>query len=234
MGDGFRKYLAEAIGTAFLVLIGCGSAAIGGYGAAAPVGILPIALAFGLAVMAMAYAIGPLSGCHINPAVTVSMVAAGRMPSGEAIAYIISQLIGGFVGALVLVIILSGKIVPSTNGLGTNGWGPGYLGEYGIGAAILTEIVATFLFTMVILGVTQFTGAVVPAGGLVIGLTLVVIHIVFIPVTGVSVNPARSLGPAIFAGGNALAQVWLFLIMPLVGGALAGLLFRARVLTAAD
>src|SRR5579871_1342730 len=231
MDDAFKKFLAEAIGTAFLVLIGCGSAAIGGYGAAAPLGFLPIALAFGLAVTAMAYAIGPVSGCHINPAVTVSMVAAGRMPASQAIGYIVAQLVGGIVGALVLVIILSGKIAPSTNGLGANGWGPGYIGEYGNGAAILTEIVATFLFTMVILGVTQgITNA--ATAGLVIGLTLVIIHVVFIPVTGVSVNPARSLGPAIFAGGNALAQVWLFIVMPPVGGALAGLLFRAKILTA--
>jgi aquaporin Z len=229
---GSKKYLAEAIGTAFLVLVGCGSVAIAGYGTAAPVGFLPIAFAFGLAVTAMAYAIGPVSGCHINPAVTVSMVAAGRMPAGEAVAYIISQIVGGIVGALVLYLVVSGKLAASTNGLGANGWGPGYGGEFGIGAAILTEIIATFLFTFVILAITQFTGAAVPAGGLIIGLTLVVIHIVFIPVTGVSVNPARSLGPAIFAGGNALAQVWLFLIAPLIGGAIAGWLFRARILSA--
>jgi aquaporin Z len=234
MSGAFKKCLAEAIGTAFLVLIGCGSAAIGGYGAAAPVGILPIALAFGLAVTAMAYGIGPISGCHINPAVTVSIVAAGRMPTSDAIAYIISQLIGGIIGALVLYVIVSGKLAASTNGLGANGWGPGYLGEYGIGSAILTEIIATFLFTMVILAITQFPGAVVPAGGLIIGLTLVIIHIVFIPVTGVSVNPARSLGPAIFSGANALAQVWLFIVMPPIGGAIAGWLFRAKILSAVE
>jgi len=234
MSNGFKKCLAEAIGTAFLVLIGCGSAAIGGYGGAAPIGFLPIALAFGLAVTAMAYGIGPISGCHINPAVTVSILAAGRMPVNDAVAYIISQFVGGIVGALVLYLIVSGKLVASTNGLGANGWGPGYLGEYGLGSAILVEIIATFLFTLVILGVTQFTGAVVPAGGLIIGLTLVIIHIVFIPVTGVSVNPARSLGPAIFTGGNALAQLWLFIIMPPIGGAIAGWLFRAKILTAVD
>jgi aquaporin Z len=229
-----KKYLAEAIGTAFLVLIGCGSVAIAGYGGAMPLGILPIAFAFGLAVTAMAYAIGPISGCHINPAVTVSMVAAGRMPAGEAIAYIMSQLVGGILGALVLYVIVSGKLAASTNGLGANGWGPGYGGEFGIGAAILTEIIGTFLFTFVILAITQFPGATVPVGGLIIGLTLVIVHIVFIPVTGVSVNPARSLGRAIFAGGNALAQVWLFIVMPPIGGALAGWLFRAKILTAVD
>jgi aquaporin Z len=233
MSDMVKKYLAELIGTAVLVLIGCGSAAIGGYGvgAAAPVGYLPIALAFGLAVTAMAYAIGPVSGCHINPAVTVALVAAGRMPVNHAIGYIASQVVGGIVGALILVIILSGKIAASTNGLAANGWGPGYNGEFGIGSAILVEIIGTFIFTAVILGITQFTGAAVPAGGLVIGLTLAVIHVVFIPVTGVSVNPARSLGPAIFTGGTALAQVWLFLVMPLVGAAIAGGLFRAKILT---
>jgi len=234
MSEALKKYLAEAIGTAVLVLIGCGSVAIGGYVTAAPVGLLPIAFAFGLAVTAMAYAIGPISGCHINPAVTVSMVAAGRMKMDQAIGYIISQVVGGIVGALVLWLIVSGKLVASTNGLGANGWGAGYAGEYGMGAAILTEIIATFLFTAVILGITQFTGAVVPAGGLIIGLTLTVIHIVFIPVTGVSVNPARSLGPAIFAGGNALAQVWLFIVMPPVGAAIAGWLFRAGILSAVD
>ena len=232
MSEMVKKYIAELIGTAFLVLIGCGSVAIAGYGNAMPVGILPIALAFGLAVTAMAYAIGPVCCCHINPAVTVAMVAAGRMPVNQAIGYIASQVIGGILGALVLVIILSGKIAASTNGLGTNGWGAGYGGEFGIGAAILTEIVATFLFTMVILGVTQFAAAAVPAGGLIIGLTLTVIHVVFIPVTGVSVNPARSLGPAIFAGGTALVQVWLFIVMPLVGAVIAGWVFRAKILTA--
>jgi aquaporin Z len=119
-----KKYLAELIGTAVLVLIGCGSAAIGGYGGAAPVGFLPIALAFGLAVTAMAYAIGPVSGCHINPAVTVAMVAAGRMPVNQAIGSIASQVVGGAAGALVLVVILSGKLAASTNGLGANGWAP--------------------------------------------------------------------------------------------------------------
>jgi aquaporin Z len=193
-----------------------------------------IALAFGLAVMAMAYAIGPISGCHINPAVTVSMVAAGRMKVDQATGYVVSQMVGGIVGALVLWIIVSGKLVANTNGLGANGWGPGYAGEYGLGAAILTEIIATFLFTVVILAITQFASAAVPAGGLIIGLTLVVIHLVFIPVTGVSVNPARSLGPAIFTGGHRLAQVWLFIVMPCVGAAIAGWLFRAKILSAAD
>jgi aquaporin Z len=235
MGGMMKKYLAEMIGTATLVLIGCGAVAIGGYGAAAPVGIVAIALAFGLAVMAMAYAIGPVSGCHINPAVTVAMVAAGRMEIGTAIGYIVSQVVGGIIGALLLILILQGKgggYDIAASGLGQNGWGPGYLGEYSMLAAIVTEIVATFLFTAVILGATQDKGGAGHVAGLIIGLTLVVIHVVFIPVTGVSVNPARSIGPAVFVGGNALAQIWLFIVMPLIGGAIAGALFRAKILSA--
>jgi aquaporin Z len=235
MGGMMKKYLAELIGTATLVLVGCGAIAIGGYGAAFPIGVVPVALAFGLAVTAMAYAIGPVSGCHINPAVTVAMVAAGRMQTGTAIGYIVSQVVGGIVGALILIVILKGKASGydiATAGLGQNGWGPGYLGEYSTLAAIITEIVATFLFTAVILGVTQDRGGAGHVAGLVIGLTLFALHLPFIMVTGLSVNPARSLAPAIFVGGNALAQVWLFIVMPLIGGAIAGLLFKTKVLSA--
>jgi aquaporin Z len=235
MSGSVKKYLAELIGTAVLVLFGCGSVVVGGYGAVFPMGMLAVAFAFGLSVTAMAYGIGPVSGCHINPAVTVSMLAAGRISVNEAIGYIVSQLVGGIVGAFVLYLIATGKIGGydvATAGLGQNGWGEGYGGGFGIGAAVITEIVATFVFTMVILGVTHASQSTAhhPAG-LVIGLTLVLIHIVFIPVTGVSVNPARSLGPAIFVGGQALSQVWLFLLMPLVGGAVAGWTFRAGIFT---
>jgi aquaporin Z len=231
-----KRYLAELIGTAVLVLVGCGAIAIGGYGATLPLGVVPIGLAFGLTVTAMAYAIGPVSGCHINPAVTVAMVAAGRMPSNEAIGYIVSQLVGGILGALILVVVLAGKgsgYNIAMSGLGENGWGPGYLGEYSLWVAILTEIVATFILTTVILGVTQPSASEArhPAG-LIIGLTLFALHMPFIQVTGLSVNPARSLGPAVFVGGDALLQVWLFLIMPLVGGVIAGWLFRIRILSA--
>ncbi len=229
-----KKYLAELIGTAVLVLFGCGSVVLGTYGGVFPIGMLPVAFAFGLAVTAMAYAVGPVSGCHINPAVTVAMVTAGRMEIPEAIGYIISQLVGGIVGALLLYLIVSGKgggYDLAVGGLGQNGWGPGYLGEFSMASAIIVEIVATFIFTAVILGVTHSSQSTAhhPAG-LIIGLTLVVIHIVFIMVTGVSVNPARSLGPAIVVGGHALSQVWLFLIMPLVGGAIAGWAFRTKIL----
>ena len=230
-----KMYVAELIGTATLVLVGCGAIAIGGYGAALPIGVVPIGLAFGLAVTAMAYAIGPVSGCHINPAVTVAMVAAGRMEVGTGIGYIVSQLVGGVIGALILVVLLMGRNIGydiAADGLGQNGWGAGYLGEYGIGAAILTEIVATFLFTAVILGVTQDKAGGGNVAGLIIGLTLFLLHLPFIQITGLSVNPARSLAPAIFVGGTALAQVWLFLVMPVVGGAIAGALFKAKLLSA--
>ena len=235
MSGTIKKYIAELIGTAALVLIGSGAIAIGGYGATLPLGVLPIAFAFGLAVMAMVYAIGPVSGCHINPAVTVAMVAAGRMKVGEAVGYIVSQLVGAVAGALLLVVILTGKDAGydmASSGLGQNGWGAGYLGEYSMIAAIITEIVATFLFAVTILGVTQEGSHIGRPAGLVIGLTLFALHLPFIQVTGLSVNPARSLGPAVFVGGTALAQLWLFLIMPLVGGAIAGWLFRAKVLSA--
>ena len=235
MGGNAKKYLAELIGTAVLVLVGCGAVAIGGYGGALPVGTLPIAFAFGLAVTAMAYTIGPISGCHINPAVTLAMWAAGRITVNDAIGYIISQLVGGIIGALILVIILQGKIAGydiGANGLGQNGWGATYLGGFNTGAAIITEIVATFLFTAVILGVTQAKAGTGMVAGLIIGLALFLLHLPFIQVTGLSVNPARSLGPAVFVGGEAIRQVWLFIIMPAIGGLIAGAVFRAKILSA--
>jgi aquaporin Z len=238
MGGNVKKYIAELIGTAVLVLVGCGAVAIGGYGAAlgsgSVVDVLPIGLAFGLAVTAMAYMVGPISGCHINPAVTVAFWAAGRISVTEAVGYIISQLVGGIVGAVIVVIILQGKGAGydiAAAGLGQNGWGTGYLGEYSMGAAILTEIVATFLFTAVILGVTQAKAASGLVAGLIIGLTLFLLHLPFIQVTGLSVNPARSLGPAIFVGGKAIAQVWLFIVMPVIGALIAGWAFRAKILS---
>jgi aquaporin Z len=227
-----KRLLCELIGTATLILVGCGAVTIGAYGPAFPVGILPVALAFGLTVMAMAYAIGPVSGCHINPAVTAAMWAAGRIKSADAIAYVVAQLIGGIVGAAILVVIIKGKISGydmGSSGLGQNGWGAGYLGGFNVAAAALTEFVATLLFTLVILGATSQKGA-TPVAGLVIGLTLVVLHFPFINVTGLSVNPARSLGPAVFVGSAALVQVWLFLIFPTLGGLAAGWLVRSKAL----
>ena len=225
-----EKYLAEFVGTLALILVGCGAIAIGGFGSAFPVGILPVALAFGLTVTAMAYTVGPISGAHLNPAVTVSLWVAGRIRTDDVAGYIIAQFLGGIVGAALLVLILKGKIAGydiGATGLGQNGWGQGYLGSYGLASAVVTEFVATLVFTLVILGSTSGKGA-TPFPGLVIGLTLVALHFPFINVTGLSVNPARSLGPAVFVGGQALAQVWLFLIVPPLAGAAAGLLVKSK------
>jgi len=222
-----NKLVAEFIGTFTLVLFGCGAAVLAG----ADIGLTGISFAFGLALIGMAYGIGAVSGCHINPAVTLGVVAAGRMEVGAALGYIVVQVAGAIAGAFVLMIIATGKADYSVaaNGLGQNGWGPGYLGEYALASAFVFEVVATFLFVVVILGAT---GANAPAAmaGLAIGLALVVIHLVGINVTGVSVNPARSIGPALFVGGTALAQLWLFIVAPIVGAVLAGLVFRLGVL----
>ncbi|MCB4769244.1 MIP family channel protein [Ancylobacter sp. Lp-2] len=227
-----KKYLAEFIGTAVLVLFGCGSVAVTGFAAISPVWFLAVALAFGLSVATMAYGIGPISGCHINPAVSVGVWAAGRLSTGDLVGYVVSQVLGGIAGAALLYLIVSGKIGGydlATSGLGQNGWGEGYGGGYGTGSAILAELIGTFVFLVVILGSTS-KGGVTPVAGLAIGLTLVMIHIVFIPVTGVSVNPARSIGPALFVGGKAIEQLWLFIVIPPIGALLAGLLFRAKLL----
>ena len=222
-----KKMAAEFIGTFTLVLFGCGAAVIAG----ADIGLMGISFAFGLALIGMAYGIGAVSGCHINPAVTLGVVAAGRMQTGEAMQYIIAQVAGGIAGAFVLLIIASGKADYSvaTNGLGQNGWGPGYLGEYTLAAAFTFELVATFLFVTVILGSTG-AGAPSAMAGLAIGLALVVIHLVGINITGVSVNPARSIGPALFSGGAAIGQLWLFILAPILGAVAAGVVFRSGLL----
>ncbi len=222
-----QKPIAEFIGTFTLVFLGCGSAVIAG----ADIGLTGISFAFGLALMGMAYGIGPVSGCHINPAVSLGMVAAGRMTIAEAVPYMIAQVVGAIVAALILLLIASGKADYSVaeNGLGQNGWGAGYLGEYSLVSAFVFEVVATFLFMVVILGAT---GANAPAAiaGVAIGFTLVVIHLVGINVTGVSVNPARSIGPALFAGSTAIAQLWLFIVAPIIGAVAAGFVFNIRIL----
>ena len=224
-----NKMVAEFIGTFTLVLLGCGAAVIAG----ADIGLTGISFAFGLALIGMAYGIGPVSGCHINPAVSVGMVVAGRMSISECIQYVIAQVAGAIVAALVLLMIASGKADYSVaeNGLGQNGWGAGYLGEYAMTAAFTFEVVATFLFMVVILGATSANA---PAGfaGLAIGLALVVIHLVGINVTGVSVNPARSIGPALFAGATAIGQLWLFIVAPVIGAVAAAAVFRAGILGA--
>jgi aquaporin Z len=230
-GTVMNKQIAEFIGTFTLVLFGCGAAVIAG----PDIGLTGISFAFGLALIGMAYGIGPVSGCHINPAVSLGAVAAGRMEMSEAIKYIIAQVAGAIVAALVLVMIANGKADYSVaeNGLGQNGWGAGYLGEYNMGAAFIFEVVATFLFMVVILGATG-KGAPAHLAGLAIGLALVVIHLVGINITGVSVNPARSVGPALFAGATAIGQVWLFIVAPIIGAVAAGLLFKTGQLDAPD
>ena len=225
-----KKLAAEFIGTAALVLLGCGAAVLAGQ----QVGQLGIAFAFGLAVVAMAYGIGPVSGCHINPAISFGAFVAGRMKAGEMAGYVVAQCLGAAAGAGLLLMIAQGKTDYSLalDGLGQNGWGAGYLGEYTQTAAFLFEVAATFLFVTVVLGATQ-QGAPPMIAGLAIGLTLTVIHIVGIQVTGVSVNPARSLGPALFVGAKAMGQLWLFIVAPLIGAGLAGLAFRQRWLSVA-
>ncbi|MCX6242992.1 MAG: aquaporin Z [Bacteroidetes bacterium] len=224
-----KKYFAELIGTFSLVLFGCGSAVIAGISQTGPsgIGLLGIAIAFGFAVVAMAYAIGGISGCHINPAVTIGVLTAGKMSVQDAIGYIISQCVGAILGAFVLYLIVSGK--PGWQmtewGLGSNGWGEGYLGAFNTFSAFLIETVMTFLFVFVILGTTSKYGNGAMAG-LAIGVTLMLIHLVTIPVTGTSVNPARSLGPALFAGGKALSQLWLFIVAPIVGAVIAALVWK--------
>ncbi len=228
-----NKAFAEFIGTFTLVLFGCGAAVIAGPAVGATtVGVLGIAFAFGLAIVAMAYGIGPISGCHVNPAVSFGVLLAGRMTVGDFIQYVIAQCLGAIAGSAVLYLIMSGKAAGWDGGLGANGWGAGYLGEYNMLSAFVFEAVATFIFLVTILGVTRRGTPVHIAGfaGLAIGLTLVLIHIVGINVTGVSVNPARSLGPALFTGGNALAQLWLFVVAPLVGAGVAGLLYKSGAL----
>ena len=225
-----KKITAEALGTFILVFFGCGSAVLMG----AQIGMHGIALAFGLAIVAAAYGLGAISGAHLNPAVTLGVVLARRMTLAEAGPYVLGQVAGAVAGAFVVYLIASGKAGYSlaANGLGQNGFGPGYLGEYGLGAALVFEFVATFLFVTVILGATG-PGSAAGMAGLAIGLTLTAIHLVGINVTGVSVNPARSFGPAIFVGGKALADLWVFIVAPLAGGALAGVLHAYKV-TQAD
>lgn len=224
-----KKLFAEFIGTFCLVLFGCGAAVLAGE----QIGQLGISFAFGLAIVAMAYGIGPVSGCHVNPAVSFGAFVAGRMPAGDFALYSVAQTAGAIAGAGALLFIASGAdgYDLATNGLGQNGWGEGYLGEYGLPAALGFEVVMTALFLVVILGATD-DGAPGAFAGLAIGLTLVAIHIVGIQITGVSVNPARSLGPAVFVGGNAIAQIWLFIIAPLIGAGAAGALFRFGALGA--
>ena len=223
-----KKLIAEAFGTAVLVLVGCGSVALAGYGTAMPMGMLPIALAFGLSVTAMAYGIGPVSGCHINPAVTMAMITSGRMGAGEGAQYMAAQIVGGFIGAGLLALMLGGK---AGTVFGQTTFDPV---KTGAAVAFLVEVIATLIFTVVILGATQAKGGAGAVAGLVIGLTLALLHITFGPVTGISVNPARSIAPNLYVGGQAAGQIWLYILAPLAGGAIAGLLFKSKLFAAED
>jgi aquaporin Z len=221
-----KKLIAEALGTMILVLFGVGSAVIAG----PAIGFTGISIAFGLSIVAAAYSLGAISGAHLNPAVSLGMVAAGRMSVGDCIAYSIAQIVGAIIGAGLILVIASGKgdYSIAVNGLGRNGFGAGYLGEYSMTSALVFEFVFTFIFVTVILGATS-RNAPAAMAGLAIGLTLTAIHLVGINVGGVSVNPARSIGPAVFVGGKAIADLWLFIVAPLAGGALAGIVYAAGI-----
>lgn len=217
------KFAAEFLGTLILVLFGCGAVVLGGE----QVGQLGIALSFGFAIVALAYGLGPISGGHVNPAVSLGVFLAGRMTAREMGLYWIAQFAGALAGAAILM-----GIAGSHEHLGQNGWGPGYGGEYSMGAAMGFEVVMSALFVAVILGATG-RGAATGFAGLAIGLTLAAIHIVGIHVTGVSVNPARSFGPAVLAGGQALGQLWLFIVAPAAGAVIGALPFRFGLLESA-
>lgn len=231
--NNYNKYIAEFIGTLTLVLMGCGSAVIAGSNGTTGVGLLGISFAFGLSVVAMAYAIGHISGCHINPAITIGMVVVGRMKASESIGYIIAQILGAIAGAGILYVIAGGKpgFDISATGLGQNGYGAASPQGYSMLSGLVAEIVFTAIFLLVIFGSTSTKNIHGGFAGLAIGLSLVLIHIVGIPVTGVSVNPARSIGPALFVGGTAISQLWLFIVAPVAGSIIAALIWRYFVET---
>jgi aquaporin Z len=221
-----KKLAAEFIGTFWLVLGGCGSAVLAAAFPELGIGFVGVALAFGLTVLTMAYAIGHISGCHLNPAVTVGLWAGGRHPAGEVFPYIVAQVIGGFVGAVVLYAIASGKAgFDLAGGLASNGYGEHSPGGYSMGAGFLTEVVMTLMFLLIILGATDRRA---PAGfaPIAIGLGLTLIHLISIPVTNTSVNPARSTGPALLVQDWALSQLWLFWLAPILGALVAGYFYR--------
>jgi aquaporin Z len=220
-----KKLTAEFIGTMWLVLGGCGSAVLAAAFPELGIGLLGVSLAFGLTVVTMAYAIGHISGCHLNPAVSVGLAIAGRFDKKELLPYVIAQILGGITGAAILYLIATGKAGFEVGGFAANGYGEQSPGGYSMVAALVAEVVMTFVFLFVILGATH---AKAPAGfaGLAIGLCLTLIHLISIPVTNTSVNPARSTSQAIFAGGAYVEQLWLFWVAPIVGAALAGLVFK--------
>ncbi|MGA2918414.1 aquaporin Z [Methanoregula sp.] len=222
MDDG-KKYLAELLGTFVLVLIGTGSAVVAG----TYIGFLGIALAFGLSVLVMVYAIGPISGCHINPAITIAMLAGGKISAKDAAVYIVVQCVGAVLASIVLLSIMTGHpgYNLATNGLGQNGYGAASPANYSMMSGFIAEVILTFIFLLVIFGATS-SKAPVGFAGIPIGLSLAIIHMVGIPITGTSVNPARSLGPALVVGGTALAQLWLFIVAPIIGALIAALVWK--------
>jgi len=221
-----RRAAAEFIGTGWLVLGGCGSAVLAAKFPQVGIGFLGVALAFGLTVLTMAYAIGHISGCHLNPAVTVGLWAGGRIPAGDVLPYIVAQVFGGIAGAGALYLIASGGPgFELSGGFASNGYGEHSPGGYPLLSAAVCEVAMTFMFLLIILGSTHH-GAPKGFAPLAIGLGLTLIHLISIPVTNTSVNPARSTGPALFVGGWALSQLWLFWVAPIAGAVLAGLFSR--------
>jgi len=222
-----KAYLAETIGTFWLVLGGCGSAVLAAAFPEHGIGFMGVALAFGLTVLTMVYAIGPISGCHLNPAISVGLWAGGRFPAAQVLPYIASQVIGGIIAGGVLYLIASGKAgFEVSAGFASNGYGEHSPGGYSMMAALITEIVMTAMFLFIIMGATNKNAHPMMAG-LAIGLTLTLIHLISIPVTNTSVNPARSTGVAVYVGGWAVAQLWLFWIAPIIGGVIGALMYKA-------
>ena len=221
-----KRATAEFIGTFWLVLGGCGSAVLAATFFDVGIGLVGVSLAFGLTVLTMAFAIGHISGCHLNPAVTIGLWAGGRHPPGEILPYVVAQVLGGFAGALLLFLIASGQAgFDLANGLAANGYDAHSPGGYSLLTGLVTEVVMTFMFVLIILGATDRRA---PAGfaPIAIGLALTLIHLISIPVTNTSVNPARSTGPALIVGDWAIGQLWLFWVAPIAGALLAGVLYR--------
>jgi aquaporin Z len=223
----FVKVLAEFIGTFWLVLGGCGSAVLAAAFPGLGIGFVGVALGFGLTVLTAAYALGPVSGGHFNPAVSIGLWTGGRFPAAHVLPYAVAQVAGGIAGAAVLYLVASGKAdFTLANGFAANGYGEHSPGHYSMLSGAICELVMTFMFLIVILGATHLR-APVGFAGIAIGLALTLIHLISIPVTNTSVNPARSTGPAVFVGGWALAQLWFFWVFPLIGAAVAGFVYRA-------
>ena len=221
------KLAAEFIGTFWLVLGGCGSAVLAAGFPELGIGFTGVSLAFGLTVLTGAYSLGPISGGHFNPAVSLGLWAGGRFPGGQLLPYIVAQVVGGIAAAAVLYVIASGKAgFDLAGGFASNGYGEHSPGKYGLTSALVCEIVMTFMFLIVILGTTH-TRAPVGFAGIAIGLALTLIHLISIPVTNTSVNPARSTAPALFVGGWAIEQLWLFWVAPIIGALIAGFVYRA-------